>query len=55
VHFRAEDINHVRLESSSYDLIYALQSFHHFETWHFSSARFTGRLGSGDFAFSTNT
>jgi len=30
VHFRAEDINRIRLESSTYDLIYALQSFHHF-------------------------
>lgn len=28
---KAEDINHIRLEASTYDLIYALHSFHHFE------------------------
>jgi len=31
VEFRPEDINRIRLDASTYDLIYALQSFHHFE------------------------
>ena len=31
VRFVAQDINQIRLESSTYDLIYAIQSFHHFE------------------------
>lgn len=29
--FRAGDVNHVKLEPNRYDLIYAVQSFHHFE------------------------
>lgn len=31
VRFVAADVNQIRLEESAYDLIYALQSFHHFE------------------------
>ncbi len=31
VRFVAQDINHIHLEPSTYDLIYAIQSFHHFE------------------------
>lgn len=31
VRFVAQDINQIRLEPSTYDLIYAIQSFHHFE------------------------
>jgi len=49
VQFRAEDINHIRLEASTYDLIYALQSFHHFENLEYLFAEINRALTPGGF------
>jgi len=45
----ATDINHLRLEESSYDLIYAIQSFHHFENLEHILAEVRKALTPGGF------
>jgi len=49
VRFRAEDINHIRLPASTYDLIYALQSFHHFENLEYLFGEIHQALTPGGF------
>ena len=49
VRFRAEDIDRIRLEDSSYDLIYALQSFHHFENLEYLFGEIHRALTPGGF------
>lgn len=49
VHFRAEDINRIHLAPSTYDLIYALQSFHHFESLEYLFAEIHRALKPGGF------
>jgi SAM-dependent methyltransferase len=45
----AADVNSIRLEESSYDLIYAVQSFHHFENFEHLFAEIHRALRPGGF------
>jgi SAM-dependent methyltransferase len=49
VRFVAADVNHIELEERSYDLIYAVQSFHHIENFEHVYARMHRALRPGGF------
>ena len=49
VRFMAADVNRIQLEESCYDLIYAVQSFHHFENFEHIFAEIHRALRPGGF------
>lgn len=49
VSFRAADINHIQLEESSYEVVYAIQAFHHFENLEHIFAEIYRALRPGGF------